>query len=63
MALGRSLRREIGVIFQDYVTYFLSARENIGGGRLDAADDFARIEAAAGQSGADGRGRGSSALA
>jgi ATP-binding cassette subfamily B protein len=32
------LRREIGVIFQDYVTYFLSARENIGVGRLEAAD-------------------------
>jgi ATP-binding cassette subfamily B protein len=48
------LRREIGVIFQDYVTYFLSARENIGVGRLEAADDFARIADAAGQSGADG---------
>jgi ATP-binding cassette, subfamily B, bacterial len=48
------LRREIGVIFQDYVTYFLSARENIGVGRLEAADDFDRIAGAAGQSGADG---------
>ncbi len=48
------LRREIGVIFQDYVTYFLSARENIGVGRLEAGDDFARIAAAAEQSGADG---------
>ncbi len=49
-----ALRREVGVIFQDYVTYFLSARENIGVGRLEAADDLARIEAAAAQSGADG---------
>jgi len=49
-----ALRREIGVIFQDYVTYFLSARENIGVGRLEEADDLARIEAAAAQSGANG---------
>ncbi len=49
-----ALRHEIGVIFQDYVTYFLSARENIGVGRLEAADDLARIAAAAAQSGADG---------
>ncbi len=48
------LRREIGVIFQDYVTYFLSARENISVGRLEAADDFDRISDAAAQSGADG---------
>lgn len=47
------LRREIGVIFQDYVTYFLSARENISVGRLEAGDDFARISDAAAQSGAD----------
>lgn len=49
-----ALRHEIGVIFQDYVTYFLSARENIGVGRLEEADDLARIDAAAAQSGADG---------
>jgi ATP-binding cassette subfamily B protein len=48
------LRREIGVIFQDYVTYFLSARENIGVGRLEASDDLDRITDAAAQSGADG---------
>jgi ATP-binding cassette subfamily B protein len=47
------LRHEIGVIFQDYVTYFLSARENIGVGRLEQADDFGRIVASAAQSGAD----------
>ena len=48
------LRREIGVIFQDYVTYFLSARENIGVGRLEAYDDLERIASSAMQSGADG---------
>ncbi|MEO8084353.1 MAG: ABC transporter ATP-binding protein [Ardenticatenales bacterium] len=44
----------IGVIFQDYVTYFFSARENIGLGRLEAIDDRARVEDAAGKSGAAG---------
>ena len=48
------LRHEIGVIFQDYVTYFLSAGENIGVGRLEVLDDRERIAAAAAQSGADG---------
>ena len=48
------LRREIGVIFQDYVTYFLSAGDNIGVGRLEALSDRERIVAAAAQSGADG---------
>lgn len=47
------LRREIGVVFQDYVTYFLSARENISVGRLEAATDQSRVEHAAEQSGAD----------
>ena len=27
----KELREHVGVIFQDYVTYYLSARENIGG--------------------------------
>ncbi len=49
-----ALRHEIGVIFQDYVTYFLSARENIGVGRLEAADDLERVIRSATQSGADG---------
>ncbi|MGN6698024.1 MAG: ABC transporter ATP-binding protein [Thermomicrobiales bacterium] len=48
-----ALRHEIGVIFQDYVTYFLSARENIGVGRLEALDNLGRIAASAEQSGAD----------
>ncbi len=47
-----SLRRAIGVIFQDYVTYFFSAAENIGVGRLDGMEDREQIEDAAGKSGA-----------
>ena len=41
------LRSQIGVIFQDYVTYYLSARENIGVGRLDRLDDMAAMRDAA----------------
>ncbi|MDP9373475.1 MAG: ABC transporter ATP-binding protein/permease [Chloroflexota bacterium] len=48
-----ALRREIGVIFQDYVTYYLSASDNIGVGRLEELENRARIESSAGQSGAD----------
>jgi ATP-binding cassette, subfamily B, bacterial len=47
------LRHEIGVIFQDYVTYFLSAGENIGVGRLEALADRDRIADSAVQSGAN----------
>ena len=48
-----SLRAAIGVIFQDYVTYFLSASENIGVGRFAEQEERALIEAAAAKSGAD----------
>ena len=34
------LHSQIGVIFQDFVRYELSARENIAAGRIDAAADF-----------------------
>jgi ATP-binding cassette subfamily B protein len=44
----------IGVIFQDYVTYFFSARENIGLGRVEDLEDRERIEGAAEKSGAAG---------
>ena len=47
------LRREIGVIFQDYVTYQLSAGENIGLARTELIDDMALIASAAAKSGAD----------
>ena len=42
-----SLRASLGVIFQDFVRYHLTAAENIGVGQVDAMDDRARIEAAA----------------
>ena len=41
------LRANIGVIFQDFVRYHLTAAENIGVGKIDAMDDRARIEEAA----------------
>ncbi|HEY1070540.1 MAG TPA: ABC transporter ATP-binding protein [Thermomonas sp.] len=41
------LRASIGVIFQDFVRYHLTAAENIGVGRIEALDDRARIERAA----------------
>ena len=48
-----SLRAAIGVIFQDYVTYFFSARDNIGVGKLEERENRELIEASAGKSGAD----------
>jgi ATP-binding cassette subfamily B protein len=42
-----SLRREIGVIFQDYMRYDMLVRENIGFGKIDALSEKDRIESAA----------------
>ena len=47
------LRRKIGVIFQDFVRYQLSMRENIGFGQIEALDDTERIDSAAERGGAD----------
>lgn len=47
------LRGGIGVIFQDFVRFHLTAAENIAVGRIDAAGDRDRIVAAAQRSGAD----------
>jgi ATP-binding cassette subfamily B protein len=47
------LRNHIGVIFQDFLRYSFTAGENIAVGRIEAADDRERIEAAAHQSLAD----------
>ena len=47
------LRANIGVIFQDFVRFHLTAAENIAVGRIEARDDRARIVHAAEQSGAD----------
>jgi ATP-binding cassette subfamily B protein len=44
------LRRSIGVIFQDFLRYSFTARENISVGRIEEAGDIARIERAAEQS-------------
>ncbi|RDZ28284.1 ABC transporter ATP-binding protein [Lysobacter silvisoli] len=41
------LRASIGVIFQDFVRYHLTAGENIGVGQIDAMDDRERIRSAA----------------
>jgi len=41
------LRKEIGVIFQDYVKYDMLVKENIGVGRIENFTDLPRIEAAA----------------
>jgi ATP-binding cassette, subfamily B, bacterial len=46
------LRLRIGVIFQDFVHYHVSAAENVGFGQIDALDDRPRIVGAAHKSGA-----------
>jgi ATP-binding cassette subfamily B protein len=48
------LRANLGVIFQDFVRYNLTAAENIAVGRIEARDDRARIREAAERSLADG---------
>ncbi|MCD9030154.1 ABC transporter ATP-binding protein/permease [Luteimonas sp. Y-2-2-4F] len=47
------LRANIGVIFQDFVRYHLSAAENVGVGRIEAMDDRERIRDAARRAMAD----------
>jgi ATP-binding cassette subfamily B protein len=47
------LRANIGVIFQDFVRYHLTAADNIAVGRIEARADRPRIEAAAERSLAD----------
>jgi len=47
------LRAQVGVIFQDYVNYYLTARENIGVGRVDDIEDRALVSGAAQKSGAN----------
>jgi len=47
-----SLRRHVGIIFQDFVRYNLSARENIGFGRIEFAEDRERVTRAAQDGGA-----------
>src|SRR5713226_8298245 len=47
------LYREIGVIFQDFMRYEMTARENIAVGRIEEIDDLKMMEAAASKSLAD----------
>ncbi|MEX2283998.1 MAG: ABC transporter ATP-binding protein, partial [Gemmatimonadota bacterium] len=47
------VRANMGVIFQDFVRYHLTARENIAVGRIEAIADSSRIEDAASRSLAD----------
>ena len=47
------LRANIGVIFQDFMRYHLSAADNIGVGQIDAMNDAARIREAARRAMAD----------
>jgi ATP-binding cassette, subfamily B, bacterial len=47
------LYREIGVIFQDFMRYEMTARENIAVGRIEEIDDLTLLEAAARKSLAD----------
>jgi ATP-binding cassette subfamily B protein len=47
------LNREIGVIFQDFMRYEMTVRQNIAIGRVDIGDPNGNIEAAARKSGAD----------
>jgi len=47
-----TLRRQIGVIFQDYVNYQMTAGENIGVGRIEEIENDEMIRKAAHKSGA-----------
>jgi ATP-binding cassette subfamily B protein len=47
------LRARVSAVFQDFMSYELTARENIAVGDLSAAQDHARIETAARWAGAD----------
>jgi len=47
------LYREIGVIFQDFMRYEMTARENIAVGRIEEIDDLKMLETAARKSLAD----------
>jgi ATP-binding cassette subfamily B protein len=48
-----SLHQRFGVIFQDFVRYQFTVRENIGFGQIDALDDLERIKEAADRGGAE----------
>lgn len=47
------LREQVGVIFQDYVTYYMNAHDNIGVGRITEIEDRELVTGAARKSGAN----------
>ena len=47
----QALRQKVGVIFQDFVRYQLTLRENVGFGAIHGLDDAAKLERAAAQGG------------
>ncbi|NLE93007.1 MAG: ABC transporter ATP-binding protein [Chloroflexi bacterium] len=49
----KSLHQRFGVIFQDYVRYQFSVRENIGFGQIEDMGDITSIQSAAKRGGAD----------
>src|SRR6266436_6316328 len=49
----KELREQVGVIFQDYVNYYMNARENIGVGRIAEIENLGLVENAAHKSGAN----------
>jgi ATP-binding cassette subfamily B protein len=49
----KDLQKRIGVIFQDFVKYYLPARENVGFGQIDQLENEPRIVDSATRSGAD----------
>jgi len=50
----KELRQQLGMMFQDYAEYQLSARENIGVGNVEQVDDLVAVTSAADKSGASG---------
>src|SRR6266536_1717484 len=49
----KELREQVGVIFQDYVNYYMTARENIGVGRIDEIENTDLVRSSARKSGAN----------
>ncbi len=49
----KSLHQRFGVIFQDYVRYQFSVKENIGFGQIEDLNETGRVEEAANKGGAD----------
>jgi ATP-binding cassette subfamily B protein len=49
----KELREQVGVIFQDFVNYYMSARENIGVGRITEVENIELVKSSARKSGAN----------